>query len=137
MPEAIGPELVELRARVRSFSRDELEPRSRTLDGVGEVSSDVAREVRERSRALGLFTQPAAFGGIGAGPLALTVATEALSAANSPLGHLVFGPGPGALAQAEGELRERYLPRVMSGELRGAFAFTERGDVAPTRTSTA
>ena len=31
-------------------------------------------------------------------------------------------------------LRERYLPRVMSGELRGAFAFTENRDVAqPTR----
>jgi alkylation response protein AidB-like acyl-CoA dehydrogenase len=136
MPEFIAPELLELRARIQSFARDELEPRTRQLDAAAGLPSELAHEVRERSRALGLFqlTQPVAFGGSGAGPLALAVATETLAAANSELGHLVFGPGPGALAQADGELRERYLPGVLSGALRGAFAFTERRDVAqPTR----
>ena len=132
MPESISRELLELRARIQSFVREELEPRAARLEATAEIPSDLAAEVRERSRAAGLFqlTQPKAFGGSGAGPLALTVATETLAAANSRLGHLVFGPGPGALAQAEGALRERYLPRVMSGELRGAFAFTEERDVA-------
>jgi alkylation response protein AidB-like acyl-CoA dehydrogenase len=136
MPESIPPELLDLRARIGAFCRDELAPRVHDLQGAARIPADLAREVRERSRALGLFqlTQPAAFGGSGAGPLALTVASEALAAENSPLAHLVLGPGPGALAQAQGELRDRYLPRVMSGELRGAFAFTERSDVGhPTR----
>jgi len=131
MPESIPNELLELRARIDAFARDELAPRAATLEGAAGVPADVANSVRDRSRELGLFqlTQPEAFGGAGAGPLALAVAAETLSAHNSPLGHLVFGPGPGALAQSEGELRDRYLPRVMRGELRGAFAFTERRDV--------
>lgn len=131
MPESIPEELLELRARIQSFARDELGPRSAELDRSAAVPADIAHAVRERSRELGLFqlTQPEAFGGSGAGPLALCVAAETISAENSPLGHLVFGPGPGALALAEGELRERYLPQVMRGELRGAFAFTERRDV--------
>jgi len=135
MPESLPAELLELRARIEAFARDELAPLAASLDPESDVPKEVAREVRERSRAKGLFqlTQPAAFGGAGAGPLALTVAHETLAAANSRLGHLVLGPGPGALAGAEGDLRERYLPHVMSGDLRGAFAFTEDRDVtAPT-----
>jgi alkylation response protein AidB-like acyl-CoA dehydrogenase len=136
MPETIPLELLSLREQIGSFVRNELEPRANKLDDGAEISPELAHEVRELSRAQGLFQlpQPRAFGGAEAGPLALTVATEALAAGNNRLGHLVFGPGPGVLAHTEGALRERYLPRVMKGELRGAFAFTESRDAAqPTR----
>ena len=70
MPEAIAPELLELRARIQSFVREELEPRASELAPGAEVSAEVAQALRARSRALGLFqlTQPLAFGGSGAGP---------------------------------------------------------------------
>ena len=130
MPETIPAELLELRTRIQEFVRGELGPLALEVEPGAEVPRELAARVRERSRALGLFplTQPTAFGGSGAGPLALTVAGEALAAENSRLGYLVFGPGPGALAQSEGALRERYLSAVMRGELRTAFAFTERRD---------
>ena len=128
MPESLTPELAELRDRVRAFVDQELRPLEEALDDAYSiVPSDVRQEVHEKSRAAGLFglTQPAEFGGAGAGPMALVVARETLATANSPLGGYVFGPGPGILHAAEGALREQYLEPLMRGEKGGAWAFTE------------
>ena len=59
---------------------------------------------------------------------------EAIAAAHLRVGRWVLGPDPGALRQAEGELRRLYLEPVLRGEKQGAFAFTEPHDApAPTR----
>ena len=42
----------------------------------------------------------------------------------------MFGPGPGILHAAEGELRRLYLEPLLRGEKQGAFGFTEP-DTAP------
>ncbi len=134
MPESLGPELVALRERVQAFINDDLRPLEEALgdDYEAAIPDDMRRRVRDWSREVGLFamTQPVEFGGIGAGPLALTVARETLAAANLRLARLVFGPGPGVLRSATGELRERYLEPVLRGEKSGAWAFTEPADAA-------
>ena len=129
MPESLTPELNELRDRVQAFVDDDLRPLEGALgdDDAVPVPDETRRRVRERSRALGLFqmTQPRAFGGSEAGPLALTVVRETLAAANLRVAQYVFGPGPGVLAAVTGELGEAYLAPLLRGEKSGAWAFTE------------
>lgn len=136
MPESLPADLLDLRARLEAFVEGELKPREAGLDDESPAPADVARQVRERSRALGFYgmTQPAEFGGTEAGPLAMTVARETLAAANSPLARYVFGPDAGLLRRTQGEQRTRYLEPVMAGEKAWAFAFTEpSGPDAPPR----
>jgi alkylation response protein AidB-like acyl-CoA dehydrogenase len=130
MPESIGAELEQLRDRVQAFIDDDLKPLEAALGEADSVPEDTRRQVRERSRELGLFqmTQPEEFGGVNTGPLALTVVRETLGAANLRVARYVFGPGPGALGAATGELRTRYLEPLLRGEKAGAWAFTEPGD---------
>jgi acyl-CoA dehydrogenase len=132
MPESLSPDLVELRDRVRAFIEDDLRPLEAALgdDATAPVPDETRQRVRERSRALGLFqmTQPSAFGGSESGPLALTVVRETLAAANLRIARFVFGPGPGVLGAADGELRGAYLEPVLRGEKSGAWAFTEPGN---------
>ncbi len=136
MPESLPPELVDLRDRIQTFIAEDLRPLEAGLPPDGPVPAEVRAGVRERSKALGLFgmTQPRSVGGSEAGPLAMVVARESLAAGNSNLTRYVFGPGPGMLARAEGELRTRYLDPVLRGDAQGAFAFTEpSGPGAPDR----
>ena len=96
MPESIGAELEQLRDRVQAFINDDLQPLEAALGEADSVPEDTRRQVRERSRELGLFqmTQPEEFGGYYTGPLALTVVRETLGAANLRVARYVFGPGP-------------------------------------------
>ena len=127
MPESLPEDLIELRERIEAFVEAVIRPAEGGLPEDGSIPEGVRSDIRERSREQGLFgmTQPRDFGGSEAGPLALVVARETLAAANSPLTRFVFGPGPGILHAAEGELRERFLDRVLRGEVQGSFAFTE------------
>lgn len=127
MPESLPPDLVTLRDRVSAFIDEDLRPIEQGIAPDAPAPADVRQRVRARSKEIGLFgmTQPRAFGGSEAGPLAMVVARETLAAGNSSLARYVFGPGPGMLARAEGDLRTRYLEPVMRGEAQGAFAFTE------------
>ena len=132
MPENLSPELLALRSETEAFIRDELAPLEAALDPVEDVPRDTARQVVERSQQRGLFglTQPKAFGGSEARPLALTVVREALAAAHLRVAAYVLGPGPGVLAAVEEPLRSSHLGPLMRGEKRMAFAFTEP-DSAP------
>lgn len=130
MPDQLSPELIALRERVREFSSDTLGPLEATLPATAE-SADVSRElratVRQRAHEAGLFglTQPVAFGGLGAGPLALTVVRETLAASNLLTAAHVLGPGPGTLRDAPPHLRTAYLEPMLRGEKVAGFAFTE------------
>ncbi len=136
MPESLPPDLVALRDRMRAFVEADLLPLEASLEPDAPAPSDIRQRVRVRSKELGLFgmTQPRSAGGSEAGPLAMVVARETLAAGNSSLARYVFGPGPGMLARADGDLRTRYLEPVLRGEAQGAFAFTEpSGPGAPDR----
>ena len=129
MPESLPTAVAVLRDQMQSLIDEQLRPLEDQLseDSTAAVPAEIAQAVREHSRQAGMWamTQPTDFGGIEAGTLALTSVRETLSAANLRLGRYVFGPGPGVLASAEGELRDTYLEPAMRGEKRGAFAFTE------------
>jgi len=129
MPETVPPELLELRERIQRFAEEELRPleEQSSEDDEYTAESELRREVARRSREAGFFgmTQPKEFGGTEAGPLALTVAREAFAATNLRTAGWVFGPGPGVLRAAEGQLRERYLEPLMRGERWAGWGFTE------------
>ena len=127
MPESLTPEQQDLRARVTAFMTDEVSPLEESIDADEPVPEETRRHARERSRAAGIYglTQPVEYGGTYAGAVALAIGREAVAAANSRLSDCVFGPGPGVLHAAEGDLRERYLAPLMRGDLRAAWAFTE------------
>jgi alkylation response protein AidB-like acyl-CoA dehydrogenase len=129
MPESLPTAVAVLRDQMQSLIDEHLRPLEEELpeDTHAAVPAEVTEAVRNHSRQAGMWgmTQPAEFGGIEVGTLALTTVRETLAAANLRLSRYVFGPGPGVLVSAEGQLRETYLEPVMRGEKRGAFAFTE------------
>lgn len=135
MPESLAPQYVELRDRARKFIDTTLAPLEAQIEDGAAIPAEIRRKVVEASQADGFFgmTQPKAYGGTEAGPLAMTVIRETLAAANLRLTGAVFGPGPGVLARADGYPREHYLEPQMRGEKSSAFGFTEPDDApAPT-----
>ena len=94
------------------------------------------REVRQRSAAQGFYTMfgPEEIGGSGLGPLASVYLNAQLSAhcgPGRPLVHPVVIPSPftnglsPVLAHLDPALRERYLPRLASGEKTLCFGLSE------------
>ena len=132
MPDSLPAELETTRAAMQTFIDSVLLPLEQGLEPGAAIPAEVQAKVRAASREAGFFarTQPAEFGGNPASTLELTLLREMLAAANTRLAGYVFGPGPGILHAAEGELRTRYLEPVLRGEKRGAFGFTEP-DSAP------
>jgi alkylation response protein AidB-like acyl-CoA dehydrogenase len=126
MPEMLTDSERDLAKRVRAFAADVLVP----LADSGEEPRNARQRVIEASKEAGFFamTQPEAFGGSEAGALALTIVRDELGAFNTPYASSVFGPGPGVLGGATGELRETHLEPVLEGRMRGGFGFTEPDD---------
>lgn len=130
MPESLSQELVALRDRAERFAAEVLIPQQGALaDGHMDAAS-VRAAVVTSSRDAGFFgmTQPKAYGGTEAGPLALTVVRDTLAGYNTGFDRLVFGPGPGVLGRCDEPLRSLYLAPLMAGEKRSGFAFTEPDD---------
>lgn len=131
MPESLTPELIALRARTERFAVDVLLPQQQAMAAQRQTDLDEVRQaIVAAARAEGFFgmTQPAAFGGTQAGPLALTVVRDTLAGYNTGFDRLVFGPGPGVLAGGGEPLRSRYLAPLLDGRMRAGFAFTEPDD---------
>ncbi|MBQ76605.1 MAG: hypothetical protein CMQ20_16490 [Gammaproteobacteria bacterium] len=127
MPDNLPESLVAIRNDANHFINEVLRPLERDLEGSEGVPQAVQEQVRQASREAGFFykTQPAEYGGNPAGPLELTMLRETWAAANCRLTQFVFGPGPGILHAAEGDMKKNYLDPVMRGDKRGAFGFTE------------
>ena len=126
MPELLSKEIELVRDSAESFVNDVLRPLEAELED-DSVPDEVKNKVRSASQQAGFYykTQPTEFGGKPAGVLELTMLRELWAQANSPLTNYIFGPGPGILHAAQGELKDNYLDPVMRGEKRGAFGFTE------------
>jgi len=126
MPEHLPERLLAVLKQAESFVAREIVSRAERL-GQGEPLTKLGAEVREASKQAGFFykTQPQAYGGMPAGALELTMLREYWASANSELTRFIFGPGPGILHEATGELARQFLQPVMAGEKRGAFGFTE------------
>jgi alkylation response protein AidB-like acyl-CoA dehydrogenase len=126
--EPLAAEQRELRDFVRTIARERIAPRAAEIDESGEFPWDVVELFRE-SEIIGLpFSER--YGGTGTGTLMLLVAIEEIAKVCATSALILAGQALGALAlelAGSDEQRERFLPRLASGEQLGAYALTEAG----------
>ncbi|MGW3296175.1 acyl-CoA dehydrogenase family protein [Streptomyces xiamenensis] len=136
----LTPEHEELRRTVEAFAHDVVAPR------IGEFYERHAfpYEIVREMAAMGLFGLPfpEEYGGMGGDYLALCLALEELARVDSSVAiTLEAGVSLGAMPiyrYGTAEQKERWLPKLCSGEMLGAFGLTEPGvgsDAGGTRTT--
>jgi alkylation response protein AidB-like acyl-CoA dehydrogenase len=118
----------EIRELVRTLTRERIAPRAAEIDSSAEFPWDMVELLREH-QIFGLAFEER-HGGAEAGPLMLLVAVEEISRACATTGLLLAVQELGSLAlklAGTEEQKDRYLPRLASGEWIGAYALTEAG----------
>ncbi len=126
--EPLSGEQREIRDLVRTLARERIAPRAAEIDASGEFPWDMVELLREHE-ILGLPFEER-FGGTGTGTLLVLVAIEEISKACATTGLVLALQELGALAiknDGTEEQKERYLPRLASGEWLPAYALTEAG----------
>jgi isovaleryl-CoA dehydrogenase len=125
----LGETIDQLRATVADFARREIAPRAAAID----ANNVFPRDLWPRLGALGLLgvTVEEPFGGVGLGYLAHCVAMEEISRASAAVG-LSYGAHSNLCVNqirrfGTDAQRQRYLPRLISGEHLGALAMSEPG----------
>lgn len=116
-----------LQQSVRDFVEEQVNPRWKEIDASDELPADVI----EGARQLGLFglSIPAEYGGLGLSVLQKVLVHEMLG--RGPWGLASFmsvhtGLGSVAIVRfGSAEQKERYLPKMATGEWLGCFALTE------------
>ncbi len=116
-----------IREAVREFAEKEVEPGEVDRDATMEFPLDLVEKMRELA-LLGI-PFPEEWGGAGLDNLAYTIAVEELSRVSGSLGltlaaHTSLGTSPIYEFGTEDQKR-RFVPKLASGEMLGAFALTE------------
>jgi alkylation response protein AidB-like acyl-CoA dehydrogenase len=118
----------EIREFVRTIARDRIAPRAAEIDESAEFPSDMVELFREYD-ILGLpFDER--YGGTGTGALMVLVAVEEISKVCATTGLILAVQELGSLAlrlAGTDEQKQRFLPRLASGEWLAAYALTEPG----------
>jgi acyl-CoA dehydrogenase len=111
---------------VRDFVARELYPHEDEVERLDEVPADLARLIRDKAKAAGLYAanMPAELGGGGLDALSLALVERELGRASYALQMLVERPS-GILQACAGEQRERYLLPTIRGERHDCVAMTE------------
>src|SRR5689334_16503441 len=117
----------EIRRTVRDFVEREVAPIADALDN---AEAEIPMAVIEKMAALGYFglTFPEAYGGMGLDTLAMAIVTEELSRGWLSVGSVMTRmiiTGSLVLSAGTEEQKRRFLPKICSGELLTAAAFTE------------
>jgi len=125
----LDPELEEMREMVARWVADKLAPRAGEIDEKNEFPRDLWPELGELG-LLGITVDPE-FGGTGLGYLAHCVVMEEISRGSGSVG-LSYGAHSNLCINqiklnASKEQKERYLPKLVSGEHLGALAMSEPG----------
>src|SRR5712691_6801289 len=124
----LSDEQREIRELVRTLARERIAPRAAEIDESHEFPWDVVELFREHEVfALGFDER---YGGTGTSTLLSLVAIEEVSKVCATSGLILAVQGLGSLGLVLGgseEQRERYLPRLASGEWLAAYALTEAG----------
>jgi alkylation response protein AidB-like acyl-CoA dehydrogenase len=129
----------EIRGLVRTLARERIAPRAAEIDKTAEFPWDVVELFREHG-VFGIMVDEE-YGGLGASALTTLVAIEEVAkvCATSSLVLAVQELGVlGMKLAGSEEQKQRYLPRLASGEWLGAYALTEPGsgsDSAAMRTT--
>ena len=124
-----GEDLDLLRDTVRSFATDRIAPRAAAIDENNEFPRDLWTELGD----LGLLgiTVESEYGGSELGYLAHVIAMEEISRASGSVG-LSYGAHSNLCVNqlrrwGNEEQKEKYLPKLVSGEYLGALAMSEAG----------
>jgi alkylation response protein AidB-like acyl-CoA dehydrogenase len=126
--DVLSEEQRELRDLVRSLARERVAPRAAAIDRTHEFPWDIVELFREHELFRLLFDEE--WGGTGTGALLSLVAIEEISRACATSGLILAVQGLGSLGLELAGTRaqkERYLPRLASGEWLAAYALTEAG----------
>src|SRR5438477_1868552 len=139
---ALGPltdEQREIRELVRTLARDRIAPRAAEIDKSAEFPWDVVELFRENDPFRIMYDE--AYGGIGASALMTLVTIEELSKVCATSGLIIAVQELGSLGiklAGTEEQKQRFLPKLASGEWLAAYALTEPGsgsDSAAMRTT--
>src|SRR3954453_11607555 len=118
----------EIRELVRPLPRERIAPRAAEIDESHEFPWDVVELFREHEIFALLFDEE--WGGTGTGTLLALVAIEEISKVCATSGLIPAVQELGSLGlklAGSQEQKERYLPRLASGEWLWAYALTEPG----------
>ena len=125
----LGEDIDALRETVRRFAADEIAPRAAEID----QSNEFPMDLWEKMGALGLhgITVPEADGGVAMGYLAHCIAIEEISRASASVG-LSYGAHSNLCINqinrwGTAEQKQKYLPKLISGEHVGSLAMSEPG----------
>ena len=126
---ALGEEIDALRETVDRFARDEVAPLAEQVDRENEFPMPLWRKLGDLG-LLGITAEPE-FGGSGMGYLAHVVAIEEISRASASVG-LSYGAHSNLCVNqirrnGTAEQKQKYLPRLCTGEHVGALAMSEAG----------
>jgi alkylation response protein AidB-like acyl-CoA dehydrogenase len=117
-----------IRDLVRTLARERIAPRAAEIDESAEFPWDMVELMREHELFGLAFDEE--YGGSGAGSLMLLVAVEEVSRACATTGLVLAVQELSSLAlrlAGTDEQKNRYLPRLASGEWIAAYALTEAG----------
>ena len=135
----LSDEQREIRELVRTLARERIAPRAAEIDESHEFPWDIVELYREHGLFGLLFDEQ--YGGLGTGTLLALIAIEEVSKVCATSGLILAVQELGSLGlklAGSEEQKERYLPRLASGEWLGAYALTESGsgsDSAAMRTT--
>jgi len=124
----LSDEQREIRELVRTLSRERIAPRAAEIDSRAEFPWDVVELFRAHELFGILYDEE--YGGLGASALMAMVAIEEVSKVCATSGLIIAVQELGSLAiklAGTEEQKQRFLPRLASGEWLAAYALTEPG----------
>ena len=127
MDQVITKDIQYLKQGIREFIDNEVEPKAMLIEETNEIPQDIM----EKSKEMGLFALsiPEEYGGLGIGMVGKCALLEEVGRTHNGYttvigGHTGIG-SVGIVELANEAQKQKYLPKMASGESIGAFALTE------------